>query len=198
MSAAKDGLQSRCKLCDRQNRKSYYQDNREKFLAYAKEYGKEHKEDIVARMKIWRKKNSKRLSDYSRAWDKEHKEHVKQRSASYWKEKYANDLSFRIAHNMRCRLKAAIHGCSRPLKYLGCSIEELKNHLEKLFQTGMSWENYGDWHIDHVLPLSGFDLSDPEQVGKACHYTNLQPLWAEDNLRKSNHMELANDNQQRS
>jgi len=61
-------------------------------------------------------------------------------------------------------------------------------HLESKFQEGMSWENYGKngWHLDHIIPLSAFDLTDPEQLKIACHYTNIQPLWARDNLVKSN------------
>jgi hypothetical protein len=72
---------------------------------------------------------------------------------------------------------------------LGCSIEELKFYLETQFQEGMSWDNYSlnGWHIDHIVPLTYFDLTDRDQLLKACHYTNLQPLWAEDNHRKYNH-----------
>ena len=71
---------------------------------------------------------------------------------------------------------------------LGCSIEEVRNHLERLFQPGMTWDNWGKygWHIDHIIPVSYFDFSDPEQQYWAFHYTNLQPLWAVDNLRKGN------------
>ena len=75
---------------------------------------------------------------------------------------------------------------------LGCSISELKTHLESMWQDGMSWDNYGRkrsikcWHIDHIIPLDFFDLTDPNQVKKACHYTNLQPLWAINNFKKTN------------
>ena len=70
---------------------------------------------------------------------------------------------------------------------MGCSISELKDYLESKFQVGMTWENHSQtgWHIDHIKPLSHFDLSDRDQFLQACHYTNLQPLWAKDNLSKS-------------
>lgn len=58
------------------------------------------------------------------------------------------------------------------------------SHLESLFKPGMSWENHGEWHIDHILPLASFDLTDEQQAAKACHYTNLQPLWASENMSK--------------
>jgi hypothetical protein len=77
---------------------------------------------------------------------------------------------------------------------LGCSIEQLKQHLESKFQTNMSWNNYGPtgWHIDHIIPLSKFNLSIREELLKACHYTNLQPLWAIDNICKGNKLYIQN------
>jgi hypothetical protein len=69
---------------------------------------------------------------------------------------------------------------------LGCSIDELKTYLESKFELDMSWDNYGrkGWHIDHIVPLCKFDLSNKVELERACHYTNLQPLWANDNLAK--------------
>lgn len=67
---------------------------------------------------------------------------------------------------------------------MGCTPAELKSYLESLFLPGMTWENRGLWHIDHKRPISSFDLTDPEQQKACFHYTNLQPLWAGDNLRK--------------
>ena len=73
---------------------------------------------------------------------------------------------------------------SSPVLCLGCSIDHLKKHLSSLFKEGMTFENHGEWHLDHILPLSSFNLTDKDQYKKACHYTNLQPLWAFDNLSK--------------
>jgi hypothetical protein len=72
------------------------------------------------------------------------------------------------------------------LKYIGCTIQEFKVHLQSKFLPGMTWHNRGfyGWHIDHIIPLSNFDLSDESYLAAACHYTNLQPLWAVDNGRK--------------
>jgi hypothetical protein len=72
------------------------------------------------------------------------------------------------------------------LEILGCSVEEFRNHIENKFQSGMSWENYGyyGWHIDHIIPLSS--AKTEKEIYELCHYTNLQPLWAKENLKKSN------------
>ena len=76
-------------------------------------------------------------------------------------------------------------GKARPsLDLLGCSAEEYRVYLERLFEPGMDWENREEWHIDHVIPLASFDLSDPDQQARAFHYTNTRPMWAEDNLLK--------------
>ena len=96
-----------------------------------------------------------------------------------------------IKAKMRTRAWVALNGShksKRTTAFLGCTPKELREHLERLFRDGMSWENYGlrGWHIDHIVPLSILDLSDPCEVARACHYTNLQPLWARDNIRKSN------------
>ena len=74
---------------------------------------------------------------------------------------------------------------------LGCSIKDLIIHIEKQFKEGMTWDNhsYNGWHIDHIIPCASFDLSDPEQQKKCFHYTNLQPLWKQDNLSKSDKYE---------
>ena len=105
------------------------------------------------------------------------------------------DYTYRkLANNLRRRLRDAIKNSYQygsVLKEIGCTIEELKQYLEQKFyirKTGeqMTWDSYGlrGWHLDHIIPLISFDLTDQEQLLKACHYTNIQPLWAEDNLRK--------------
>ncbi len=112
----------------------------------------------------------------------------KKRANNYANMRYKTDINYRLAKNIRNRIYKLIKG-NRPgsaVKNLGCTIEELKLHLESKFQDNMSWDNYGKWHIDHIRPLDGFNLTNPEEFKKACHYSNLQPLWAPDNIRKSN------------
>ena len=88
---------------------------------------------------------------------------------------------------LRSRLNSAIKRDQKSgsaVKDLGCTIEELKLYLESQFEDNMSWDNHGEWHIDHIKPLASFDLTNEEELKKACNYTNLQPLWAKDNLKK--------------
>jgi hypothetical protein len=93
------------------------------------------------------------------------------------------DINYKLINRLRSRLNHAIRR-GHALKNLGCSIDELKLFLETKFQPGMSWSNYGDWHIDHIRPLCSFDLTQQEALKEAGHFSNLQPLWARDNLRK--------------
>ena len=100
------------------------------------------------------------------------------------------DKNFKITSNLRTRFKLALKNNAKSgsaVKNLGCTIEEFKKYFESLFTEGMTWEKVfdGSIHIDHKRPLASFDLSKPEEQTKACHYTNLQPLWAVDNLKKS-------------
>ena len=74
----------------------------------------------------------------------------------------------------------------RTSKLIGCSIPYFMDHIEKQFNKGMTWENYGKWHIDHRVPCASFDLTDPEQQKACFHYTNMQPMWAKENLKKAN------------
>lgn len=103
-----------------------------------------------------------------------------------------SDEQFRLTQCLRSRMGKIIRNLdiakhSSVIKSLGCTLEQLKEHIEKQFQPGMSWKKHGvhGFHIDHIRPLCSFDLSDPEQYKQACHYTNLQPLWAKDNLSKN-------------
>jgi hypothetical protein len=107
----------------------------------------------------------------------------------YHKRRLQNDIVYKLKYGLNGRFCIAkknkgIQACAVSL--LGCSVEGLAAHLESQFQPGMSWDNwsYRGWHIDHKIPLAAFDLTDPEQLGTACHYTNLQPMWAVEHFHK--------------
>lgn len=103
------------------------------------------------------------------------------------KDKLKNDVNFKLKKTLRNRIRDVLkkgYKSGSAVSDLGCSVNELKVYLESRFKEGMTWENHGEWHIDHIVPLAFFDLTDREQFLKACHYTNLQPLWAKENLQK--------------
>lgn len=110
------------------------------------------------------------------------------RSNAYDKKRKLVDPQYKISVLLRIRMCSALkkgYKKGSGIRYIGCSVIQLKEYLEKKFQPGMTWSNHGKWHIDHIIPLCSFDLTDKKQFLKAVHYTNLQPLWAVDNLKKS-------------
>lgn len=114
---------------------------------------------------------------------------VKRKNKEHVTAHLRKSLQYRLGHSLRTRLNSALRNKSHnssAVRHLGCSLDELIAHLQRQFMLGMSWDNWSPdgWHIDHIRPLSSFDLTDPEQYAVACHYSNLQPLWAFDNISK--------------
>lgn len=132
--------------------------------------------------KRWHDANVDRHRQMNRDCYKKHKPQKHARRM----ERIKTDPKVRLIHNLRARLHAALGGDKiAPTKLLlGCTVEELKIHLEKQFQPGMTWDNYGTWHVDHKTAMAKIDVNDPTSIASVCHYTNLQPLWAVDNLSK--------------
>ena len=134
-----------------------------------------------------------RRKEQVRAYQHAHRRQETARQIKYqagrWEERYYGDLAFKLKTGLRSRMSRAIKTNAKAgsaVRDLGCTIPELKAHLEAQFQPGMTWDNWSlkGWHIDHIKPLTSFDLTDREQFLQACHYTNLQPLWASENLSK--------------
>lgn len=168
--------QNRLKL-NNQN-KEYYLNNKERVKSYNEKYELKNKEKRKEQHKINYQKNKRRL--------------IKSQ-VEYHKIKRLIDINFKILGNCRTRIYNALKNnqkSGRTLDLIGCDIPSLKLHLENLFQEGMNWDNHGlyGWHIDHIIPCSSFNLTDPAQQKKCFHYTNLQPLWAEENLSKSDNL----------
>lgn len=125
-----------------------------------------------------------------KAYAHKNKDKIRVRKLRWTKHKLGTDTIFKLKAGLRRRLRHALKNNSKSgsaVKDLGCTIPEFKLYLESLFQPGMTWDNWSTsgWHLDHIIPLSRFDLTDREQLLKACHYTNMQPLWAIDNLKKA-------------
>jgi hypothetical protein len=162
----KNGLRGECKECQKyyyilnseklkSRRIERYNQNIEKEQTRIKNYYRENKEEIIKKLKIKKRENP----------------------------------TLRMISNLRSRIvqfvkSKKIHKDNKTLDLVGCSTEFLKEHLQSQFKDGMGWDNYGSWHIDHIIPLSS--AKNIEEISKLCHYSNLQPLWASDNLSKGN------------
>lgn len=135
----------------------------------------------------------KRLA-HTKAWALRNKEYLRRYYTERSARRRREDIRYRIMNSIRARTRAALKGKHKGASVstlLGANIDQVKDYIEGLFLPGMTWENWGrgwdgarEWHLDHIKPLAFFDLTDPLQLAEACHYTNLQPLWAEDNLAK--------------
>lgn len=154
---------------------------------YLHEYYLSNQEKIKAKSKLYKRNNKEKIKQYNKKYNDATKEIRKLKQ----KQKEHNDINYKIARRLRNRLLYAIkdnYKSGSAVNDLGCSIQELKKYLELKFLPGMLWENYGygddKWHIDHIKPLSKFDLTIRKQFLEACHYTNLQPLWQKDNISK--------------
>jgi len=205
-----DGLNPHCKEC----RREYHLLNKERENARNKKWKADNKDEYRKRKKIYDRKyyektkesrsgirhqyyskNKERIKERFKerlVYDKEHHLELKRACNS---RRYKNDIQYKLGILLRGRLRSVLNGgikSGSSVRDLGCTIEELKEHIESLFTDGMSWDNHGKygWHIDHILPLSSFDLTDREQLLIAVNYKNLQPLWAKDNLSKGAKIEI--------
>ena len=136
------------------------------------------------KMSHCKKCSSEKSKEYRKANKQKFKEYFKE----YSKQRRKTDPLYKLKSNLRIRTYQAFRnkGYSKNTKtqeMLGVDWEVTKQHIEKQFKKGMSWDNYGEWHIDHIIPLAS--AKTPERLKKLCHYTNLQPMWAVDNLIKS-------------
>jgi len=164
----KFGYQRMCKIC----KKKYQQSNVDKENTRKKEWAEKNKEKVDLAKKKYYKKNAKQeiFKGTKRA-----------------NERKKVDIVYKLSCNLRTRTteflrQKSFNKTAKTFKYIGCSPEYLKEYLENKFSHGMSWENYGEWHIDHIIPLSS--AKNEDDVYRLCHFSNLQPLWALDNLKK--------------
>lgn len=141
----------------------------------------EYREKINTNRKIYRENNLEKERARERNYKKENNDKVQ----AYKRNRYNTNTNYRIGQTLRSRLQKIIKNKSKSTaELLGCDMDFFLSYLEEKFIDDMSWENYGQWHIDHIRPCASFNLNDPEQQKECCHYTNLQPLWAKDNLSK--------------
>lgn len=179
--------------------KDYYSLNDDKIKKRTYDYKQNNPEKVKETTKKYYEKNKDEINKKSKKYQEDNKETQKQKKSQYKKqnrakynklfsEKYNNDFMFKLITLVRCRVRnflkrKNINKSKKTFEIVGCSPEQLKEHIEKQFTDGMCWEKIGKYiHIDHIIPLAS--AKTEEEVLKLCHYTNLQPLWAEDNLKK--------------
>jgi len=159
-------------------------------VLYSTEEARERIKDRDAKRSAERRKApeyAEAQAERKRRWREQNKERYLQTSREYDRQQLATNLQRRLSKNLRNRLRKAMLGKTKgvsAVQDLGMTVAEFRDYIAALFQPGMSWGNYGEWHLDHIKPLASFDLSDPLQARIACHYSNMQPLWAIDNQRK--------------
>lgn len=165
---SKDKLRSICISCFKVNKSKYQKDNKDKNLEHQTKFRKNNPEYDKLRRERFKLKNG----------------------TSYWVIRKESDIIYKFSNYFRSRTSKLVKNKkwkkkSKFIDYIGCDSETLINHLESKFQSGMTWENHSinGWHIDHIIPLSS--AKTEEELYKLCHYTNLQPLWAHDNIKKS-------------
>lgn len=180
--------------------KRYYEKHKAECLERSKQYREAHKDE----KKVWHQKyyqeHKDEYNEYQRKYREEHKEELNEKRRKYREihkdnkdvkreaeKRRLTDPIYKFKHGIRIAISRSFTRCGqkkseRTEQILGCTIEEFRNYIESKFQEGMSFDNYGEWHLDHIKPLALADTK--EDVIKLCHYTNFQPLWAEDNLMK--------------
>ena len=203
---SKDGLFAWCSDCAKKHSSDWAKNNAQRKSEYQKKYwmmkgrdkyigDKESSRNRCRKYRITNKENVAKLraefnknnANKIRGYRKKYRTTHRNKLNDYFKNQLRKNPTSRLLQNMRTRIWGSLRGKSKSNKtkeIIGCSIEYLWSHLESMFSDGMTRENYGKWHVDHIKPCASFDLSDPEQQRECFNYKNLQPLWAEDNLKK--------------
>lgn len=153
--------------------------NPKRYRELANNHYKKNKEKIIKYATNWNKENSEQANATHRKWVKK---------TNYYGKRYHSDPEFRLRVILRNRLLQSIKTDAKSgsaVQDLGCKMVEFKDYIASKFKIGMTWDNYDQWQLDHIEPLCKFDLSDRNQFLKACHYTNLQPLWIDEHRFKT-------------
>lgn len=201
----KDGMSCHCKNCCKLQQDKYCQLHKKEKEIYNKNYYQSNKKKICIHQKKYNVFHTNKIKKYQQQYRNTHKNKRriydqinKNNKNLYLKKRRKIDINFKITCNLRCRIWYALKNNSKSkstMKLIGCSVEKLKQHLKKKFTKRMNWNNYGrkGWHVDHIRPCCSFDLSKPREQCKCFHYSNLQPLWAEDNRKKESKYKRSKD-----
>lgn len=183
LTRAKDGFRAQCNTCRHEN----YLQNREYNIKKQNLWYKNNREYALKSQKIYKTKNEDFYKEYNKEYYLKNSDKIKESAKRYLYNRIETDIGFKILQRCRKRLWEAVKNqrkAARTQELIGCTTEKLLKHLESKFTEGMTFENYGKWHVDHIIPCSKFDFSKEEEQKRCFNYTNLQPLWAHDNFAK--------------
>ena len=191
---SRDGRQGRCRLCVNQCSKQHYQANKEKVKQRSKQHYQANKEKIKQHKKQYLEKNKEKIKQYDKQYKQEHKEEIKQYNQEHKekikqrrKNRYHSDPLYRMVHSYRTAVRRAFDATKqnkncKSFDLLGTTKERFYEYIDQQLQPGMTWDNMGEWHLDHIKPIN---LATNEQEAiELSHYTNFRPLWAEDNISR--------------
>lgn len=201
---SKDGYNNTCKECvsafnheyhfknkDKYNDMSskYSKKNKEEISIKKKSYYKENREDILRKRKIYRKNNVEKFKEKDKKYQMNNRQSINEYNLLYVKSRSKNDHLFKLSRNIRSLVYNYLRNfnitkSSKTESILGCTFLEFKEYIEYQFIENMSWNNYGEWHLDHITPIS--HAKNEEEVFSLNYYTNFQPMWAKDNMSKGN------------
>ena len=166
---------------NKEYQKEYRLKNKKQIKEYRKKYYSKNKEREKKQMREWCLKNKEQRKEYNSRLEN------KKRRRNWTKKRYQTNVNFKLLTLCRARLLAALKGKSKSastMKLIGCTIEELRKHIESKFEPWMTWENHGLWDVDHIEACANFDLTDPEQQRACFNWSNLQPLEHIANIKK--------------
>lgn len=178
---------------DRASKRRYVEANHERTLLGKANYRNAHREEVRAKGRVYageyRRQHPRLVLERTADWRKRNRDQIGAYQNEYTKRRRFVDPSFKMTMALRNRINAVLRSggairTERTETLLGCTIAAFRAHIEAQFRPGMTWENHGEWHIDHIRPCASFDLRDPAQQRQCFHYTNLQPLWAAENMKK--------------
>lgn len=184
-----DGLKKTCKVCISKYNKEYQIKNREKLVSNMKEYRENNKEQFKEMKRKYNEKNREKVAERSKKYKEKNKENLREKQKLYYRERLKNDHVLREKIRLQNLLRRFLINGSTSQQaevLIGCTSECLRKRFESLFKDGMSWDNYGvyGWQIDHIIPISKFDIMDDKQKLICYNYKNLQPLWFYENIKK--------------
>jgi len=179
-----------CKICRSQYAKEYQLKNKDKINKRERESYLRNKDKRNKQQKEYNIKNRDKILEYQKEYYYKNREKILEKNIEYNRTRYKTDPKYRLNMNISGRVRNSLKGNKNGRHWedlVGYTLNDLKKHIEKQFTDGMNWANYGEWHIDHIIPLSAFNFTKPKHIGfrKAWTLENLQPLWAEENLSKN-------------